>query len=238
MLLGVTRKQVVTGLWEPTVQSFTPALWLKCNEANVTLFTANGNWGYDGGTITTSVTGMVFGSGGIMPSDLTRPTISRVSTSSSFINLTPLTLGVGAQHMSIYFVYKGTTGLPAASTWGAFGENTLGNRAALDCSSVNGFIEVSINGSIRTTTVARTVLQDGNAHLVGIVYTATNVTLYIDGVSVWVGTFTVPSATLKNWYYQRWGVTSSCLLGNYGDFIVYNTSLSAVDNATLYAAWN
>lgn len=238
MLLGMTRRRSTGSLWEPTVLSFTPALWLKCNEPNPTTLTADGNWGYDGGTVSGSFTGMVFGSAGIMPSDLSRATINRVSTTGSFINVNPLTVGVGTQHMSIYFVYKGISGLPAGSIWGAYGENTSGNRADLACDSVGGFIQIAINGSLRTTTVSRLAIQDGNAHLVGVVYTATTVTLYIDGASVWVGTFTVPLVTLKNWYYQRYGITSNCLLGNYGDFIIYNTSLSPTDNATLFAAWN
>lgn len=222
--------------WEDVVSGLSPLVWLKMNEANETDFETNGNHGSDGGTLAVVNTGVTFGEPAIMPSEPTRTTTDP-GTGTGSCRLTGLTTTLNST-AAIYFIYKGTTGASVQIAWRDCNLGAGGGSWFLQFNNTN--VNFRIRGSDVTTTYASSNIKDGNPHLIGLAISASDASLWVDGVEVWTGSLGGSTATRLGWQYMSnsIGSYSQKLYGDFGDFVVFGSTLTDTEHEDLYAAFS
>lgn len=235
--LGRARAQSQASIptWEEVITDLAPLYWMKLNEANKAAVEASGNFGSAGGTV-----GVIensgfptFGEASLIPSEPTRSTCENGAGGARII----MYGGGGAARpnaaATIYFIYAGTTGNSAQIAW-RDGSGTGTWFARFDGTNVR----LRIRNVDLTTTYANSNIKDGNAHLIGVCVTSTDASLWVDGVEVWTGSCGGSIAAENAWTYtQNGSLSNQKLYGLFGDFLVWNRTLTDTENEDLYAAY-
>jgi hypothetical protein len=235
--LGRARAQSQASIptWEEVITDLAPLYWMKLNEANTAAVEASGNFGSAGGTVDViEDSGFpTFGEASLIPSEPTRSTCENGAGGARII----MYGGGGAARpnaaATIYFIYAGTTGNSTQIAWrdGAGSGNWF---ARFDGTNVI----LRIRGVGLTTTYANSNIKDGNAHLIGVCVTSTDASLWVDGVEVWTGSCGGSTSAANGWTYtQNGNFSNQKLYGLFGDFLVWNRTLTDTENEDLYAAY-
>lgn len=229
--------------WPLAVNSLSPLVWLKLNEANFTDYQTGGNYGSDGGASLMNQGVGTFGNPSIVPSAPTY-TCFNIDPSGSPGNISIAVKPVNTSllnNASIYFVYKGNTGNPSGAqiAWRDIDpSNDIGGGWFIDFSHTN--VQVRIRGVNGTFSFPSSSIKDNVHHLIGVVVKPTSCDLWVDGIKEASVSLTGTTATRLGWEYASNSSTffNQKLHGYFGDFIVYGTSLSDSDNEFLYDAWS
>lgn len=235
MLLGVTRKHGGLTGWDAEVNSLSPLVWAKLNEANRAVFASNGNFGSAAFNVWSMSGNNIFGSTPIMPSDLTRTTVLVDAADRGAFSCTGLSPVVNDSANTIYCAIKlPGTGLPALIIWRSGATGTGGDFLRVD----GTFCVIRVRGIDVTTTVTTASILNNVPHLIGVTYTTTSVSMWVDGVKVFTGVVAGTVVTQSGYFYMQNGTLNQAPYGNFGDFIIWNRVLSDPENVALYAAWN
>ena len=217
--------------WEEVVTSLAPVIWRPMIYASEAATEAASNQG--SGTSTISLvdsTNVTFGADAIMPSSSAHKCME--VTVADYFNLSISNPITKTNAFTLYTVYKGTSG----------GGNQRLMYMGYGGLELNGsYVKVTAAFGSKTTTVLSSAIKDGNPHLIGFTTTggpSAVISLWLDGVKVWtdsLGTWIGPTIYVMSGGYGS--AALSRLYGKHGDFLLWDSVLSASSNEALYAAF-
>ena len=231
--LGRARAQSQASIptWEEVITDLAPVIWLTMDQASPSDIETAGNAGSWGGTVSMRIPPdtLTCGNASIMPSE---PSRDCVNVGAGLDAASIVVASTVTNNATMYFIYSGTTGNPEAVAW----------RARNWFLRFDGtFIRFRIRNANGTTTVAASSVLDGNPHLIGFDVTSSAAELWVDGLMLWSGSVAGSEASGTTWSYMANASSGSVarqkLYGYFGDFVVFDKSLSDTEHGEIYAAY-